>query len=132
VPTPPTLGQRIAQARREKGARDHRDITQLDVAKAIGTTGASVSEWEADKKAPREETLSKLARYLGVSPAYLRYGTTETAYMIGHVAADPATIEQISEEEFVVMQRLLARVEAERKAAQPPKPEPKPRRRKNG
>lgn len=74
---PQSLGERLAQARRELGVREHRDVTQLDVARAIGATGASVSEWEADKKAPREDALLKLARYFKVSPAYLRYGVVQ-------------------------------------------------------
>ena len=69
-----TLGQRLAQARREKAVRDHRDITQADVADAVGYSRTAVSEWEADAKVPREGALSKLAAYLGVTPAFLRYG----------------------------------------------------------
>jgi len=74
VSRPSTLGSRIAQARRELAVREERDVTQLDVARAVGATGASMSEWENDKKAPREGALAKLADYLGVTPAYLRYG----------------------------------------------------------
>lgn len=71
-----TLGGRIGQARRELSVREHRDVTQSDLAKAVGVTATSVSEWEADKKVPREAALAKLAAYLGVTPAYLRYGIT--------------------------------------------------------
>lgn len=69
-----TLGWRLAQARREKAAREHRDIQQADVAKAVGASKASVSRWENDIDIPREGALAKLAKYLGVTPAYLRYG----------------------------------------------------------
>jgi transcriptional regulator with XRE-family HTH domain len=44
------------------------------MAKAVGVTPTSVSEWESDKSVPREDALAKLADYLGVTPAYLRYG----------------------------------------------------------
>jgi transcriptional regulator with XRE-family HTH domain len=50
-------------------------VTQADLAKAVGASPTSVSEWEADKKVPREETLARIATYLGVTPAYLRYGS---------------------------------------------------------
>lgn len=73
-----TLGERIGQARREKGVRERRDITQRELAKAVGVTPTSISEWESDKVSPREDALTKLAKYLGVTPAYLRYGVTET------------------------------------------------------
>ena len=72
--TPTTLGARIAQARREMAVREERDVTASEVAKAVGVTNTSMSEWENDKKAPREGALAKLADYLGVTPAYLRYG----------------------------------------------------------
>lgn len=44
------------------------------MAKAVAVTATSVSEWEADKKTPREPTLVRLAKFLEVTPAYLRYG----------------------------------------------------------
>lgn len=69
--------------------REHRDVTQLDVAKAVGTTGASVSEWEADKKTPREATLERLAKYLGVTPAYLRYGVEGAVLPALRAGAEP-------------------------------------------
>lgn len=74
---PKTLGERIAQARREKGVREHRDITRVDVAEAVGVVPSAVTFWETDEKSPREDTLAKVADYLGVTPAYLRYGVTE-------------------------------------------------------
>lgn len=69
-----SLGERIAQARREKAARDRQDVRPVDLARALGVSQATVSDWEAGKITPREDALGKLAAYLGVSPAYLRYG----------------------------------------------------------
>ena len=84
---PQSVGARIAQARREKAVREQRDITQRDMAKAVHVSSASVSEWEADKAVPREDTLARLAAYLGTTPAQLRYGV---ALDLG-IAADPET-----------------------------------------
>lgn len=75
--TPNTLGERIAQARREKAARERRDITRADVAKAVGVVPSAVTFWETDQKQPREDALAKLAAYLGVTPAFLRYGVRD-------------------------------------------------------
>lgn len=69
-----TLGWRIAQKRREKAVREGRDITQSDLAEAIQASPTSVSEWEADKKKPREHALRRLAAFLDTTEAYLMYG----------------------------------------------------------
>jgi transcriptional regulator with XRE-family HTH domain len=68
------VGDRIAQARREMAVRERRDIRPVDVARAVGVSGAAVSEWEAGKAVPRDELMRKLADYLGVTPEFLRYG----------------------------------------------------------
>jgi transcriptional regulator with XRE-family HTH domain len=68
------VGERIAQARREKAARERKDIRHTDMAAALKVSGATVSDWEAGKVRPRPAAMEKLARYLGVTPAYLAYG----------------------------------------------------------
>jgi transcriptional regulator with XRE-family HTH domain len=78
VQKPLTLGERIAQARREKGVRERRDVSQSEIAEAIGVTTANHSRWESGQRVPREDALGKLAAYLGVTPAYLRYGVETT------------------------------------------------------
>lgn len=74
VPKRQTLGGRIAQARRELGVREHRDVSQLDLAAAVGVSPATLSRWESDLSAPRDEAFVTLAKVLGVDPGYLRYG----------------------------------------------------------
>lgn len=64
----------MAQKRREKAARDQRDITQLDVAKAGGVSKGAVSRYESDVDKPRDAILERIAVFLGTTPAYLRYG----------------------------------------------------------
>lgn len=117
----PTLGNRIAQSRREKAVRERRDITQLDVAKAVGVSGAAVSDWEADKKAPREAALAKLAAYLGVTPQYLRYGVTEVA-----PPTVRATVKTYTPEEIAAFKRIVAESEGGARATDDP-----PRRRRS-
>jgi transcriptional regulator with XRE-family HTH domain len=68
------FGERLAQERREKAARERRDIGQKDVAEAIGSSGPSVSRWESGVGMPSEAMIVKLATYFGVKPAWLRYG----------------------------------------------------------
>jgi transcriptional regulator with XRE-family HTH domain len=118
-----TLGQRLAQARREKAVRDRRDITQADVADATGYSRTAVSEWEADLKSPREDAVKKLADYLGVTAAYLRYGISPTITVGGAPIRHDRTF---TEAELAEARRIVAEREA---AAQ--KPAPKPRKRGN-
>lgn len=100
--------------RRLKGVKDGRDITQADLAKATGVSATSVSEWEADKKAPREGALIKLAKFLGVSPAYLRYGVTESRPPVQKGPDEPSAKERA---EFVNHEMEAARKERERAEA---------------
>lgn len=68
------FGERLAQERREKAARERRDITQRDVAVAVNETPTNYSRWEAGINMPKDAAIAKLAIYFGVTPAWLRYG----------------------------------------------------------
>lgn len=74
---PETLGFRLAQERREKSARDRRDIGQSEIAAAAGVTQGTYSRYEADETKPDDDTLGRLAVYFNVSRAWLRYGEGE-------------------------------------------------------
>lgn len=69
VPMTDTLGSRIKQLRQAKG------YTQLELAKLVGVTKSSVSQWEtglsANIKLPE---FLELCRILGTDPYYLVFG----------------------------------------------------------
>jgi len=109
-----TLGWRIAQKRREKAVREGRDITQADLADAAGASATSVSEWEADKKKPRDRALALMAAYLGTTEAYLVYGVTETRPPEQAGPDNPSARERA---EFVNTEKEAAKKERERGAA---------------
>jgi transcriptional regulator with XRE-family HTH domain len=89
------IGRRIAQARREKAAREERDIRPADVARELKVSGATVSDWESGKITPRDDALERLGAFLGVTPAYLRYGVTATPSRAEqHAAATGATFDE--------------------------------------
>lgn len=69
-----STGKRIAQARRQKGVREQREVQQSEVAAALGVGAATVSRWEADQAIPRRAAIIRLAAFLGVTPEYLDYG----------------------------------------------------------
>lgn len=95
---PQTLGRRLAQARREMAVREHRDVTAAEVAKAAGVSSASLSQWENDERVPRDPALLRLAAFLGVSPAYLRYGTGAPGLVDDLI--NPATDRKLTAEEI--------------------------------
>jgi transcriptional regulator with XRE-family HTH domain len=82
------VGARIAQARREKGVRERRDVLRADLAEAVGVDPSTITAWEKGLKSPREEVLIALATYLGVTPAFLRYGV-QAAYDVPEEPSAP-------------------------------------------
>jgi transcriptional regulator with XRE-family HTH domain len=105
------VGRRIAQARREKAVRDGRDIKPAEVARAIGVSGPTYSEYESGKIVPRDGVMERLAAYLGVTPAYLRYG-------VGETVAPPSVPEVTTHDVDAVRERQRAK-----RAAAPPEPQ---------
>lgn len=67
----------IAQARREKSAREWRDIEQKEIADAVGVTVTTYGRWESGEREPRGH-LNALAEYFGLTPPELRYRLIES------------------------------------------------------
>jgi len=86
------MGQRIAQARRELACREKRDVTPSAIAKALKVSRETVYRWEADVpgKQPRDAKLIALAKFLGVTASWLRYGDEEVQDAAADVQPDPA------------------------------------------
>lgn len=68
------FGKRLGRERRLKAVRDDRDIENQEVAEAVGVDPASVGRCFRGETMPNDDTLVRLAAYLGVTPAWLRYG----------------------------------------------------------
>ncbi len=83
------FGRRLAQERRHKAVRDQCDILKKDVAKAVGASESSVGRWEAGLIMPEEPMILQLAKYYGVTPAWLRYGTEPREAPADDAAEDP-------------------------------------------
>jgi transcriptional regulator with XRE-family HTH domain len=54
-----------------KESRKRNKLTQVALAEILGVSKGTVAMWETDKRYPRFEMLTKLARTLHVNPAYL-------------------------------------------------------------
>lgn len=50
-----------------KNLRKSRDLTQLELAKALGVSDKAVSAWENDSKTPRMGTIEKLAQMFKIN-----------------------------------------------------------------
>ena len=66
-----TLGNRIAQYRREK------NLTQEDLARTLNLSAQAVSKWENDQTCPDISLLPKLAEIFGITVDELLSGKTE-------------------------------------------------------
>lgn len=66
-----------------KSAREHRDLTQLDVAKALKVSRAAVSQWEAGTTEPSTENLINVCELLGISLE------AATGGMVQHMRLEP-------------------------------------------
>lgn len=54
-----------------KALRAKKDISQQDLAKAIGVSDQAISAWENNKKVPRMGSVEKLANYFNVPKSFL-------------------------------------------------------------
>ena len=67
------IAERITELRKKK------NMTQEDVARAIGVTNQAVSKWEAGINYPDVELIPRIASLFGVSVNYLFAGEEETS-----------------------------------------------------
>lgn len=85
-----------------KELREMAGIQQKELAMAIGVTQPTVSDWENNKKDPKDERLEKLAAYFGVTKRVIRGLDPITSPSITDV--DPLTP---SESELITIFREL-------------------------
>lgn len=65
----------VSLARRLRQAIEHRPMSQTDVAKQLGLSGAAVSQWLSGAKQPNRENIKSISELLGVDPQWLEYGS---------------------------------------------------------
>ncbi|HBF1646944.1 helix-turn-helix domain-containing protein [Clostridioides difficile] len=58
-------------AHRLKSLREEKDVKQVELAKVLKLTSATLSQYEKGIREPNNDTLSKLAEYFNVSTDYL-------------------------------------------------------------
>lgn len=99
MPKLATFSERLAQLRREKAAREFRDVDQEEIAQAIGLSPKQqpyISKWENDTTPKDTAVVKKLAEYYRVSWLWLLHGeegdstATTTVEAPVEKVADPA------------------------------------------
>lgn len=97
-----TIGQRIAELRRQKG------LSQEALGEALGVTRQSISKWESDGALPEVEKLVAMSRLFGVSVGAL-LGVEEEA-PTGDAEQDAARPEgELSEAQLRMVEEIAAR-----------------------
>jgi transcriptional regulator with XRE-family HTH domain len=66
--TQQTAGQRI------RAARERLKMKQIELARAVGVSSVSASDWERDVYSPSDENWDKLEEVLGISRSELEHG----------------------------------------------------------
>lgn len=69
-----SVGDRIRQARLDLAAARRREVTQVEVGRALGVTGVTVGRWEAGGAEPSLALIRKLADFLETDPRWLAFG----------------------------------------------------------
>jgi transcriptional regulator with XRE-family HTH domain len=68
------LGQRLRDARLEAAYRRGAELSQTEVARALGVSGTALGSWEAGQREPTLETIYQLAALYKKAPGWLAYG----------------------------------------------------------
>jgi transcriptional regulator with XRE-family HTH domain len=77
---PMKLGDRIRKA------RDDAEMTQGQLAVAVGVTRGAVAQWESDEATPRWAKLHAIARATGAKPSWLIYEEDVGLKVVGEIA----------------------------------------------
>jgi transcriptional regulator with XRE-family HTH domain len=98
-------------AERLKEIRNKRGLHQKDIADELGAAENTVSRWERGENRPDDQVIMYLAKYLGVTYAYLIGATDDPAEHIltdEEIAAARKQEEQVDEEQMLTQYRLLS------------------------
>lgn len=117
------VADRLKQLRRKKAYDEARDVTQAEVADAVGLVTETFTRYEGGKRKIPDEVVIALATFYGVTPSFIRYGTEPATRMlrVAGLEIDVATLERVPDEELERLEAELSRIEAQRAAPEPRK-----------
>jgi transcriptional regulator with XRE-family HTH domain len=74
MPNAHEVGKRLAQLRRQKAAAEARNVSQEEVATAVGVSTAAYNRYEKGRRLPQPPIFAAIAAYWGVPERWLYYG----------------------------------------------------------
>lgn len=104
-----TIGTRLQTLRKE------RQLTQTDVARALGISQQSYGRWETDKVKPSPAKLTQIANYFGVSTDYLLNSDTDDVDLSEVELLFRSTSKGLTDEEQAIFKQELIEFMKERK-----------------
>ena len=114
-----TIGQRIAEKRREQG------LSQEALGESLGVTRQSISKWEGDVTLPEIEKLIALSRLFGVSVGWLLGEEFPEAEEDASPASEEPerapSPEELSEEQLRMVEEIVGRYIAAQPSPLPPR-----------
>lgn len=86
-----SFATRLRQARLDMAARTGREVRQTEVADHMGVSRAAYSQWEGGATEPKNrKDYERLAKFLGVDPGWLAFGTHYSAIPTDGGSEEPA------------------------------------------
>lgn len=89
------VAERLAQLRREKSARERRDVLQSEIAQAAGVSVVTFGRYENGRRKIPDEVIIALARFYGVTPGFLKFGESSERPVATEIPVGPAAIEAL-------------------------------------
>src|SRR5690625_2893272 len=94
------VGKRLLELRKKK------KLKQIEAAKLIGITSASLSRYETNNRTPDTEILNKLSEFYNVPPSYILFGVEYNRKDF---------FNNISEEEEILLKEYLIKISNDKK-----------------
>lgn len=89
-----SIGKRIAELRKQK------NMSQLELAKALNVAPSTIGMWETDQRAMKDDSIRQLSKYFGVSTDYILNGNetkTDPNLLVATYVDDDLTEKQKQE-----------------------------------
>jgi transcriptional regulator with XRE-family HTH domain len=113
------VAERLAQLRREKSARERRDVLQSEIAEAAGVSVVTYGRYENGRRKIPNEIVIAIAKFYAVPPGHILFGEPVTGTLTDEEVA--AAIARSRAARGSPSRRAVANGEAGRKSPKHPR-----------